>query len=137
MWYSAWKASVLGVFLVRMFQHSDWIRRDTRENSKYGHFPCSDIVQRRIKNPDKYLRWSYFVKIINGWKPITMFVKSSILDVWQGSEYTSVVSLNLLETNRYLSESAKASGRFTSDIQPPFDEFQFSQIFISYKECFH
>ena len=28
-----------------------------------------------------------FVKIINGWKPFTIFVKRFILDVWQSSEY--------------------------------------------------
>ena len=27
--YTAWKVSVYGVFLVRIFPHSDWIRRDT------------------------------------------------------------------------------------------------------------
>ena len=32
--------------------------------------------------------WS--VKILNRWKPITIFAKHSILDIWQGSEYTCV-----------------------------------------------
>ena len=27
--YTAWKVSVFGVILVRIFPHSDWIRRDT------------------------------------------------------------------------------------------------------------
>ena len=27
---TAWKVSVFGVILVRIFQHSDWIRRDTK-----------------------------------------------------------------------------------------------------------
>ena len=30
------KVSVFGVFLVRIFPHSDWIRRDTAECGKYG-----------------------------------------------------------------------------------------------------
>ena len=30
-----------------------------------------------------------FVKIVNAEKPLTIFAKSSILDVWQGSEYAS------------------------------------------------
>ena len=29
-----------------------------------------------------------FAKIVNGWKPWTIFAKSSIVDVWHGSEYT-------------------------------------------------
>ena len=33
-----------------------------------------------------------FAKTINGWKSLTIFAKISILDVWQGSEYTSVFS---------------------------------------------
>ena len=28
-------------------------------------------------------------KIVNGWKPLTVFAKHFILGVWQGSEYTS------------------------------------------------
>ena len=28
-----------------------------------------------------------FAKIVNGWKPLTIFAKHSILDVWQDSEY--------------------------------------------------
>ena len=31
-----------------------------------------------------------FMKIINNWKQLTIFGKSSILDVWKGSEYTAV-----------------------------------------------
>ena len=30
-----------------------------------------------------------FVKIVYGWKPLTIFAKSFILDVWIGSEYNS------------------------------------------------
>ena len=32
-----------------------------------------------------------FLKIVNGWKPFTIFVKRSILDVWQGFEYAYVI----------------------------------------------
>ena len=30
-----------------------------------------------------------FAKIINGWKPLIIFAKRSILDVWQNSHYAS------------------------------------------------
>ena len=53
--FTEWKESVFGVFLVRIFSHSDWIGRDTPylsifspnagkygpENSEYGHFSRS------------------------------------------------------------------------------------------------
>ena len=52
---TAWKVSVFGVILIRIFAYSDWIRRDTeyqsicpysvqmrentdQNNSEYGHF---------------------------------------------------------------------------------------------------
>ena len=31
-----------------------------------------------------------FMKIIHGWEPFTIFAKTSILDVWLGSEYATV-----------------------------------------------
>ena len=34
-----------------------------------------------------------FVKIVNGWQPLTIFAKSSILDVCQGSEYAYVTNM--------------------------------------------
>ena len=37
------------------------------------------LVHRVIKNPVKNLRWSF--------KPLTIFAKLSILDVWQGSGF--------------------------------------------------
>ena len=45
--------------------------------------------QRRIQNPAKHLRYSVLQKKVNYWKPLTIFEKCSILEVWQGSEYTS------------------------------------------------
>ena len=33
-----------------------------------------------------------FAKIVNGWKPLTIFAKRSILDTYQGSEYASATS---------------------------------------------
>ena len=32
--YTAWKVSVFGVILVRIFPHSDWIRRDTKQTQR-------------------------------------------------------------------------------------------------------
>ena len=54
--FTAWKVSVFGVILVRIFSHSDWIWRDTpssvrmwenadQNNYEYGHFLRSDLNQ--------------------------------------------------------------------------------------------
>ena len=37
----------------------------------------------------------FFAEIVNRWKSFTFFVKHSILDVWQGSEYASVICYSL------------------------------------------
>ena len=33
-----------------------------------------------------------FVEIVNGFQPLIIFAKTSILDVWQGIEYASATS---------------------------------------------
>ena len=40
----------------------------------------SDLRQRQIKNPVKDLRWSFFAKIDNDLRALTICMKSSILD---------------------------------------------------------
>ena len=42
--------------------------------------------QRRILN-SQTSKMEYFAKIVNCHKPLTIFTKCSILDVWQGPEY--------------------------------------------------
>ena len=44
---------------------------------------------RLIQNPVEHLRWSAFAKIINGQKLLTIFAKSSIVDVQLGLKYAS------------------------------------------------
>ena len=41
--------------------------------------------------PSQASKMEQFVKIVNGIKLLTVFTKSSILDVWMGSKYTSVI----------------------------------------------
>ena len=55
-----------------------------------------------------------FAKIGTGFKPLTIFAKRSILDVWQGSEYvsddyTNAGLLNLMITMKLLKFSAKST----------------------------
>ena len=62
-------------------------------------------MRNSVKEPNKLLKyvWLYFniiyervnqfitsLFLSNDWKALTIFVKSSILDVWLGSEYASV-----------------------------------------------
>ena len=51
-------------------------------------------IQKCIQNPVKYLaKVEMFEKTVNAFKikPLTIFAKSSILDLWQGSGYTSAI----------------------------------------------
>ena len=58
----------------------------------------SNFVQRRIPDPVKHLRWSFFVKIVNDIQQLTILGKSSILDVLR-SWSQKVVSLKSLNDN--------------------------------------
>ena len=53
------------------------------------------MFQRRIQNPVEHVRWSFFAKIVNSFQPLTIFVKSSILDVRLGFEYASDILTKL------------------------------------------
>ena len=48
--------------------------------------------QRRIQNVAKHLM-ELCEKIVNGWKPLIIFAKCSILDVWSGSKHASAFRL--------------------------------------------
>ena len=66
--FTAWKVSVFGVFLVRTFPHSNWIWRDIspysvrmrknadQKNSKYGHFPRSVCRTVRTVNFNSHVK---------------------------------------------------------------------------------
>ena len=41
--------------------------------------------------PSQTCKMALFAKIVNGWKTLNIFAKSSILDVWLGSECASVL----------------------------------------------
>ena len=48
---------------------------------------------RRTQNPFKHLRWTVFAKTVNTLKSLLDTQKSSVLDVWRGSEYASAAKL--------------------------------------------
>ena len=40
------------------------------------------LVQKRIQNPLRHLRWSFFAKAVNSWEPLISLTQNSVVDVW-------------------------------------------------------
>ena len=57
-------------------------------------------LKRRCIQTRKTSKKERFAKIVNGFQPITIFAIRSILDVWQCSEYASVVTLKSKHTTK-------------------------------------
>ena len=65
--------SVFGVILVRIFPHSNWMRRDTKNtdqnNSEYRHFSSSEglyqtsVVERFCENSQRFQSTNAFMKL--------------------------------------------------------------------------
>ena len=57
--------------------------------------------QNNLSNPEVYLEpyqtsnMGFLAKIVNGLKPLIFFVKHFIVDIWQNSEYASVICYSL------------------------------------------
>ena len=75
-----------------MFRADLIFRTGPKKMSSTNHEKRSDKVnnvkQKHTQNPFKHQRWSFY--------PLTVFAKISILDVWLGSEYTSVYNYKKL-----------------------------------------
>ena len=52
--------------------------------------------------PCQTSKMEVFTKIVNGFSFLTIFAKSSILDVWQDSEFASKASYDFAEKASYL-----------------------------------
>ena len=50
-----------------------------------------------IQNQVEHLRWSFITKIVNGFQPLTIFTKSSIVDVRLGFKYASEMASSVLQ----------------------------------------
>ena len=94
---TVWKVSVSGVFLVRIFLHSDWIRRDTlRIQSK-----CGKIRARKTPNTDTFhavlvtTYSQYFLVFCNKYCriPESTQIKGNMNIVW--IKCTSALMLNI------------------------------------------
>ena len=47
------------------------------------------VTAKTYLEPRQISKMELFEKLVNGFQLLTIFIKSSILDVWQGSEYAS------------------------------------------------
>ena len=100
----AHKVSIFGVFLVCIFSHSDWTRRDTPYLDKRTKFTFKSSCEKVSTLKNRFLRISFHCKVLgtvavfillvlkiknhgsliniklslNGWKPLAIFAKSSI-----------------------------------------------------------
>ena len=100
----AHKVSIFGVFLVCIFPHSDWTRRDTPYLDKHTKFTFKSSCEKVSTLKNRFLRISFHCKVLgtvavfillvlkiknhgsliniklslNGWKPLAIFAKSSI-----------------------------------------------------------
>ena len=53
---------------------------------------CPDLIYAETYlEPYQICKIELFAKIVNSWKPLTIFASNSILDVWQGSQYTCFI----------------------------------------------
>ena len=59
------------------------------------------VVSEAYSEPSQTSKIELFEKVVNGFQPLTIFEKSSILDVWQGSEYASGNNQKYFEINFY------------------------------------
>ena len=73
-------------YSVRMRENTD------QNNSEHGHFLPNYYAEQLLEvysDSCQISKMKRFAKIINSFKPLTIFTKHSILDIWQGSEYAS------------------------------------------------
>ena len=49
------------------------------------------FIAEAYSEPCQTSKKEHFAKIVNGYKPSTIFAKCFILDLWQGSEYAFVI----------------------------------------------
>ena len=61
MTFTAWKVALFGVFLVHIFPHSDWIRRDT----EWKVSECEKIRNRKNPNMDTF--HAVFLLVVSQW----------------------------------------------------------------------
>ena len=64
------------------------------DTSQFVKNPKQGItLQRRNQNLGQTSKISFFAKIVNDFQSLTIFIKNSILDVWQGFQYANAINL--------------------------------------------
>ena len=75
-WRTAWKVSIFGIFLLRIFSHSDWIRRDTDYLSVFS--PNAEKCgpeKRWIRTP--FTQWQGRIDKRNYWKKERIYYRTT------------------------------------------------------------
>ena len=90
--------TLLPIKLVALYMHPQYISNVFKKKTKLIHWCKSQNhinVSHLVSIPEMYSglfqtsKMKIFVKIVNGWKSLSIFPKSSILDVWLASEYST------------------------------------------------
>ena len=98
---TAWKVSVFGVFLVRIFQHSDCIRRDTPERYSVSlriQFKYGKIRIRKTPNADDF-HVVYFCNILRN-KKMSRWISylgsiEFVFYIYSKTDYIILIKLNV------------------------------------------
>ena len=99
---TALKASLFGVFLVRIFPHSVRIqsksekiltRKTPNTDTFYAVTNTAQTSSEAYSEPCQTSKMVNFAKIYKVFQLLTIFAKCSVLDVWQHSEYVSALQV--------------------------------------------
>ena len=77
-------------------------------------FPTDKLVLKghagAYSEPCQQAKMGHFAKIVNSYKPLSITIKRSFLDVWQGYEYTSFINalLYIDHTQMFLTNHSAA-----------------------------
>ena len=89
-----------------------------------------NVGKKSIQQKETYLepfqtsKTNFFVKIVNQFQSLTIFAKSPILKVWQGSEYTSVnLIIKTNEPNKVKTNQDTSSVSVLEILEKPWSNF--------------
>ena len=69
-------------------------------------------MQRRIQNPVKHLRWSFFSNLVKCWKPFTIFTKIALRGFWMRLSNASSLEKNNGKINQTVTKIKHILGMF-------------------------
>ena len=123
--YSAWKASVLGVFLFSIFPHSNWMLENTdQKNSEYGRFSLSGIEYISEDHLSSSYIWKpLFCKkgVLNTCERVSLLIKKGLWIRYFPVNFATFLKTPFLQNNTPLPRTSSKTYK-----KYPFAEFWFS-----------